>query len=81
MTVTGVDLSRDMLALCRERLKGLNTHAYRLIQGDMTSVVTEETYDAVIIPYSSFSTRESSETPADPAAYQGHAASRGDRLH
>jgi ubiquinone/menaquinone biosynthesis C-methylase UbiE len=59
MTVTGVDLSRDMLDLCRERLRSLNPRSYRLIQGDMTCVITEESYDAVIIPYSSFSLLES----------------------
>lgn len=53
-SVTGFDLSNEMLKACEERCRSLNLKP-RVFQGDITEFDSEEKYDYAIIPIGSVS--------------------------
>ena len=55
--ITGLDISDHMLSVCRGKLERKEKNIQnrvRLIRGDMTDFILDETFDVVIIPFRAF---------------------------
>jgi len=55
--ITGLDISENMLSVCREKLEQKSKkvkNRVRLVRGDMTAFTLEETFNVIIIPFRPF---------------------------